>query len=136
MRTYSRDVRLFPTDGARETALTRALDEAGVTIAGVPTRVHPSADGVSISVKGGKTHVLDVLYPAMGCMVRSDLAAALGADCNAIGNLRVDDHQRTTIDGLYGAGDVVTDLHQLTVATGHAAIAATAIHNRLTRNDR
>src|SRR6185312_9392278 len=37
MRTYSRDVRLFPTDGARETALTRALDEAGVTIAGVPT---------------------------------------------------------------------------------------------------
>ena len=136
MRTYSRDVRLFPTDGARETALTRALDEAGVTIAGVPTRVHPSADGVSISVKGGKTHVLDMLYPAMGCMVRSDLAVALGADCNAIGNLRVDDHQRTTVDGLYGAGDVVTDLHQLTVATGHAAIAATAIHNRLTRNDR
>ena len=136
MRTYSRDVRLFPTDRARETALTRALDEAGVTIAGVPTRVHPSADGVSISVKGGKTHVLDMLYPAMGCMVRSDLAVALGADCNAIGNLRVDDHQRTTVDGLYGAGDVVTDLHQLTVATGHAAIAATAIHNRLTRNDR
>ena len=136
MRTYSRDVRLFPTDGARKTALALTLDEAGVTIAGVPTRIDASADGVSVTVDGGTTQVLDMLYPAMGCIVRSDLAAALGAECNAIGNLRVDDHQRTTVDGLYGAGDVVTDLHQLSVATGHAAIAATAIHNRLTRNDR
>jgi thioredoxin reductase (NADPH) len=51
-----------------------------------------------------------------------------------MGNLKVDEHQRTSIDGLYGAGDVVTDLHQLNVATAHAAIAATDIHNRLPRN--
>jgi thioredoxin reductase (NADPH) len=31
---------------------------------------------------------------------------------------------------------VVSDLHQLSVATGHAAIAATAIHNALERNFR
>jgi thioredoxin reductase (NADPH) len=78
--------------------------------------------------------VLDTLYPAMGCEVRSDLAAALGADCTDIGTLRVDDHQRTTVKGLFGAGDVVSDLHQLSVATGHAAIAATAIHNGLPKN--
>jgi thioredoxin reductase (NADPH) len=35
------------------------------------------------------------------------------------------------VECLYAAGDVVSDLHQLAVATGHAAIAATAIHNRL-----
>jgi thioredoxin reductase (NADPH) len=46
----------------------------------------------------------------------------------------VDAFQQTTIDSLYAAGDVVSDLHQLAVATGHAAIAATAIHNRLGRN--
>jgi thioredoxin reductase (NADPH) len=28
----------------------------------------------------------------------------------------------------------VSDLHQLTVATGHAAVAATNIHNRLPAN--
>jgi thioredoxin reductase (NADPH) len=33
-------------------------------------------------------------------------------------------------------GDVVSDLHQLTVAIGHAAIAATHIHNRLPANYR
>jgi len=32
--------------------------------------------------------------------------------------------------------DVVTDLHQLSVAFGHATIAATAIHNSLPPNFR
>lgn len=134
LRTYSRDVALFPIDGSRHGELAQALDEAGITVAGLPQRVIPSTGTVSVTVATGCKHVLDVLYPAMGCDVRSDLATALGAACNGIGNLRVDEHQRTSVDGLFGAGDVVTDLHQLSVATGHAAIAATAIHNRLTRN--
>ena len=37
---------------------------------------------------------------------------------------------------VYAVGDVVTDLRQLTVATGHAAVAATNIHNRLAANFR
>jgi thioredoxin reductase len=48
-----------------------------------------------------------------------------------VGWLKADDHQRTSIDGLYAAGDVVSDLHQIAVATGHAAIAATHIHKSL-----
>jgi thioredoxin reductase (NADPH) len=50
----------------------------------------------------------------------------MGAD-----NLDVDDHQCSTVDGLYAAGDVVTDLHQLSVAFGHATIAATDIHKSI-----
>jgi thioredoxin reductase (NADPH) len=134
LRTYSRDVWLFPTEGSKHGELALALEEAGVTVAGVPQRVTPSAGTVNVAVGGGVEHVLDVLYPALGCTVRSGLATKLGAASNGIGNLRVDEHQRTSVDGLFGAGDVVTDLHQLSVATGHAAIAATAILNRLTRN--
>jgi thioredoxin reductase (NADPH) len=134
LRTYSRDLWLFPTDGNKHNELAQALEEAGVTVAGVPQRVMPSAEAVSVTVAGGGVHALDVLYPTIGCDVRSELATALGAACNGIGNLRVDDHQRTSVDRLFGAGDVVTDLHQLSVAVGHAAIAATAIHARLTRN--
>jgi hypothetical protein len=37
------------------------------------------------------------------------------------------------MDWMYAADDVVSDLHLLTVATGHATIAATHIHNRLAR---
>jgi thioredoxin reductase (NADPH) len=70
----------------------------------------------------------------MGCNVHSDLATALGAKSNEIGCLIVDSKQQTTVAGLYAAGDVVSDLHQLVVAEGHAAIAATAIHNSLPFN--
>ena len=52
------------------------------------------------------------------------------------GNLTVDMHQRTTVENLYAAGDIVSDLHQIAVAAGHAAIAATSIHNNLAWNPR
>jgi thioredoxin reductase (NADPH) len=91
---------------------------------------------VSIATRQGHTHEVDALYPALGCAVRSDLATLLGASSTESGNLQVDDHQRTTVEGLYAAGDVVTDLHQLSVAFGHAAIAATDIHNKLPPNPR
>ena len=84
----------------------------------------------------GHTHTADVLYPMLGCDVHSDLAAALGAARNDVGCLLVDDEQQTTVPGLYAAGDVVSDLHQISVAVGHAALAATAIHGRLPRNFR
>lgn len=37
---------------------------------------------------------------------------------------------------IYAAGDLVSILHQVSVATGQAAIAATNIHNTLDRNYR
>jgi thioredoxin reductase (NADPH) len=95
-----------------------------------------SESAVAIVTESGETHEVDALYPALGCTVRSDLAQALGASCTENGNLVVDDLQRTTVEALYAAGDVVTDLHQLSVAFGHAAIAATDIHNRLPSNPR
>jgi thioredoxin reductase (NADPH) len=87
-----------------------------------------------VTVSGGRRIDVDVLYPAMGCQVRAALAADLGADRTDKGNVTVDASQETTVEGLYAAGDVVSDLHQLAVAAGHAAIAATAIHNSLGRN--
>ena len=46
------------------------------------------------------------------------------------GALIVDEHNRTTVPGLYAAGGVVRGLDQVVVAMGHGAIAATDIHNR------
>lgn len=131
LRTYSRSLTVFPTepDGARD-----VLVAAGITVAERPTAVEPHEEGVTVTTADGHRHMLDVLYPAMGATTRSDLATALGAHCTAFATLYVDERQRTSIPGLYGAGDVVSDLHQLSVATGHAAVAATAIHNSLAPN--
>lgn len=37
----------------------------------------------------------------------------------------------SSTEGLFAAGDIVRSLDQISVAMGEAAIAATAIHNRL-----
>src|SRR5690606_28975178 len=79
---------------------------------------------------------MDVLYPALGGDVRSQLARSLGAECNELGYVKTDDHQRTCVAGLYAAGDVVNELNQICVATGHAAIAATDIYNKLREEER
>jgi thioredoxin reductase (NADPH) len=136
LRTYTQQVVLFAIDGELNTPaeMRQQLSEAGVKMAGKPIAVERKDDKVAVIIHGGTRVDLDVLYPALGCTVRSELATALGASCDETGNLQVDNHQQTTVEFLYAAGDVVTDLHQLSVATGHAAIAATDIHNRLALN--
>jgi thioredoxin reductase (NADPH) len=137
LRSYSRDVILLPTDDPDERSNeARALKQAGITLEQRVADVERNGEKIAAIFADGRRLSVDVLYPALGSDVRSELAIALGARCNATGNLHVDDKQRTSVQGLYAAGDVVTDLHQLSVATGHAAVAATAIHNSLPRNFR
>jgi thioredoxin reductase (NADPH) len=138
LRTYTKDVSLFLTDETDEDAGSREkLTQADVRIVGQLEKICQATErSVTVRTQRGESHEVDALYPALGCTVRSDLATGLGASSSEDGNLEVDDHQRTSIDGLYAAGDVVTDLHQLSVAFGHAAIAATDIHNKLPANPR
>lgn len=110
------------------------LREAGVRIAeSPPQRIDCGADGIGVRVQlqNGQELAFDTLYPALGLEHACELATALGARARENGQLEVDAHQQTTVDGLYVAGDVAVDLNQISVAAGHAAIASTAIHNRL-----
>lgn len=76
----------------------------------------------------------DSFYPVLGSDAKAGLGVALGAEVDADGELRVDADLQTSVDGLYAAGDVVNTLNQISVAVGQAAIAATAIHRRLSSN--
>jgi thioredoxin reductase (NADPH) len=67
----------------------------------------------------------------MGSDVHSGLAAGLGADLTADGCIKVDHHQRTTVPGLYAAGDAVLGLDQISHAMDEAGVAATAVRNSL-----
>ncbi|MBW9064393.1 NAD(P)/FAD-dependent oxidoreductase [Rhizobium herbae] len=71
------------------------------------------------------------LYAALGSVVQSRLAAALGAKMSEEGCLLVDEHQRTSVRGLYAAGDVVIGVDQISHAIGQAGVAATALRNDL-----
>lgn len=111
----------------------QSLRDAGVSICeAIPSHIRcvPGV-GVHVELRGGEVMTFDVLYPALGLAHASELATRLGAQTQPDGQLVVDDHMQTTVPGLYAAGDVAVDLNQISVAAGHAAIAATAIHNRL-----
>jgi thioredoxin reductase (NADPH) len=136
MRSYSKDVTLLWQEGKpMQERQMRSVSSAGILIEGPIEKL--TLNGTHIRAHVGKRNLdFDIVYPAMGCEVRSNLASSLGARTTEVGCLKVDEHQRTTVRGLYAAGDVVSDLHQIAVATGHAAVAATHIHKSLPDNFR
>ena len=97
-----------------------------------PRAIHlMPGEGVEVEFHDGGRMQFDVLYPALGITHASGLATALGARAQDDGQLVIDGHCCTTVPGLYAIGDVAAGLNQINVAAGHAAIAATAIHNSL-----
>jgi thioredoxin reductase (NADPH) len=136
LRTYSRDVTLLQQGSGCDPADLQRLQDHGIAVAGPVGALTRHGAGIRAMLDGGRGLDFDTVYPALGCDVRSGLAAALGAETQDVGCLKVDAHQRTSVEGLYSAGDVVSDLHQIAVAAGHAAIAATHIHKTLPNNVR
>ena len=104
---------------------------AGIEIWDTVDDLVADRSGFTAIFGNGESRHLDVIYPAMGSNVRSELAWALGAQRDDEGYVVVDRHQRTTIDGVYAIGDVVKALNQIAVGFGHAALAAADIHNGL-----
>ncbi len=138
LRSYTRQVMIFALDSEKlPNDIRRDLQQAGIAAPQAPViDLLVEGDTITALMPDGQKLNVEVLYPAMGARVRSDLALEHGARANDVGCLIVDDKQRTTVPELYAIGDVTLDLHQLSVATGQAAIAATDIHNALPRNPR
>lgn len=135
IRHYTEELTLFTLGAQHEiTGEDRiALDARGIAFVDEPLREVCRERGaiIGLTVASGKTYRFDTLYSALGCNVRSELARAIGAACDGVGQIVVDEKLRTTIPKVWAVGDVANDLNQIAVATGHAAIAATSIHNLL-----
>jgi len=67
-------------------------------------------------------------FPMYGSEYNNELAADLGCDLNDDGTVVVDDHGRTSVDGVYAVGDLVPGHNQIPVAMGQGAKAGIAIH--------
>lgn len=133
LRAYSEDVTLLPEDFSEcDEALRAQLADAGIALV-EPAVTGFSFDGTELAVElaDGSRLNFDTLYPALGTHANSRIARELGI--TLVGNNCVpgDDHMETSLRGVWTAGDVAPGLDQISVAMGHAAVAATAIHNRL-----
>ena len=139
LRTYSSDVTLLSLGRPLELSEDerRSLDLNGVQLEEEPVGrvVFATVGSVAVQFASGRERTFDTVYSALGTKVRSDLATKLGADADSDGALLTDTHQRTSVPGLWAAGDVVSGLNQIAVAFGQAAIAATDIHRQLSSWD-
>jgi thioredoxin reductase (NADPH) len=135
LRTYSKSIDFLVPNGCDPAGKEAAdgLAAAGVTLVEDPVVEIFMTQGrrAGARTQSGQVREYDVIYPTLGCRPRSNLAAGLGATLSESGEIVVDAHQRTSVPGLYAAGDVVDALNQISVGMGQAAIAATDMHNAL-----
>jgi thioredoxin reductase (NADPH) len=116
LRVYTSDLTMLVVDALTEknASAIELIRRVAINIeACIPSSIHSSGQQASIQLSNGRVSSFDTIYPAMGCTVRSKLASNLGAACDELGNL------------------VVDEINQIAVAFGHAAVAATDIHNHL-----
>jgi thioredoxin reductase (NADPH) len=133
LRGFTRDVTLIAPGAAHDLdAVCRAkLNEAAIVhVDGPCAPIRIAGDRIVATTPGGEL-AFDSIYPALGSRIRSKLAVDAGARASEDGCLEVDAHQRTTLPGLFAAGDVVKGLDQISHAMGEAGVAATAIRNLL-----
>jgi thioredoxin reductase (NADPH) len=71
-----------------------------------------------------------------GSDYNTGLAEQLGVDHNDDGTIAVDDHGRTSVEGVSAVGDIVPGHNQIPVAMGQGAKAGIGIHYRLRKYPR
>lgn len=133
LRGYTADVTLIAPEAEHDLPdeLAVELDEAGVKrIHGPCGNYAIEGDQLAFDTAHGRL-AFDSVYPALGSRIRSGLAIQAGARAAEDGCLEVDDHQRTSVPGLFAAGDVAKGLDQISHAMGEAGVAATTIRNML-----
>lgn len=134
LRQYSDHVTLIPRSRVELTSGQRA------ELAASDVRVE-ERQLLRLAFRGGRIEValagaaqpltFDTLYPALGSEPRSELLAGLGLEGDANQCLPADAFAEPLMPGVYGAGDVLAGLDQISTATGHGAAAATRLHNWL-----
>jgi thioredoxin reductase (NADPH) len=137
LRSYARDLTLIAPDGPLELKEgdRRSLTEAGVRLVDGPIEaIEPGDDQITVAV-GGLRLSFDSIYPALGSDTHTQLAEMLGAAQAGDECIRVDSHQRTSVPGLYAAGDVVLGLDQISHAMGEGGVASTTIRNDLAERE-
>ena len=135
LRSFTADLTLIAPDKALRLKPEdhKQLEEAGIDCVDGPAQAVAISDQC-ITVDTAEGHyTFDNIYPALGSDTHVQLAEMVSADLSAENCIKVDRHQRTSVPGLYAAGDVVIGLDQISHAMGEGGVAATTIRNDLAK---
>lgn len=76
-------------------------------------------------------HPCEGVFIAAGYIPSNQMAIMLGAEVDDEGYIRVDSRQRTSISGVYAAGDITGGIKQIVTAVSQGAVAATTVFEDL-----
>jgi len=133
LRSYTADLTLVSPDAAHELdeAARTDLSGMGVTLVDGPIEaIEPGEETIALVTANGR-HDFASVYPALGSDTNTMLAEMVGASLAGDESVKVDRHQRTSVKGIYAAGDLVLGLDQISHAMGEGGVAATTIRNDL-----
>jgi thioredoxin reductase (NADPH) len=133
LRSYTADVTLIAPDKALglKAEDSQTLEDAGIDCVDGPAQAVAIPNGCIVVDTAEGHYTFDSIYPALGSDTHTQLAEMVGAELGTDACIKVDSHQRTSIPGLYAAGDVVIGLDQISHAMGEGGVAATTIRNDL-----
>ena len=133
LRSYTCDVTLIAPDRALDLTAeeNERLKAAGVTtIDGPAEAVGVTENCITVDTAAGLM-TFDSIYPALGSDTHTQLGEMVGAKLAEDGCFLCETKMRTSVEGLYAAGDVVHGLDQISHAMGEGGQAATTIRNDL-----
>jgi NADPH-dependent 2,4-dienoyl-CoA reductase/sulfur reductase-like enzyme len=116
--------------------LMRTLDKdmaerllAPIRALGIDVRLDTEVDGFEpgqVRTAGGGSIAADLVVLGLGVTPNAELASAAGMATGAGGALVVDRRQRTTVEGVYAAGDCCESFHLVSGRPTHVALGTVA----------
>jgi thioredoxin reductase (NADPH) len=135
IRSFTSDVTLIAPDAALHLGDEdrEKLKLASIQCIDGPAQAVAISDNCIVVDTAQGHYTFDSVYPALGSDTHTQLAEMVGATLSDDACVKVDDHQRTSVSGLYAAGDVVLGLDQISHAMGEGGVASTTIRNDLAK---
>src|SRR6476469_6227743 len=137
IRSFTADVTLIAPDKALRLKPDdqERLKDAGIECVNGPAHaVATTGDCIVVDTAEGH-YAFDSVYPALGSDTHTQLGEMVGATLAEDGCFLCDSHQRTSVPGLYAAGDVVHGLDQISHALGEGGVASTTIRHDLAKRE-
>lgn len=96
---------------------------------------HKSGQIQGLIFSDGSTQVLDALYAKIPFTQHSDIPQSLGCEINEMGMLKVDMMQKTSVDGVFAAGDSTNMMRSVANAVYGGNMAGAAASKELIAED-
>ncbi|MBT2762074.1 NAD(P)/FAD-dependent oxidoreductase [Paenibacillus sp. ISL-20] len=109
------------------------LEEHNIPIFSSPIHRIESNEGMvrQVVLEDGESIPCTGIFFAPKLVSGSELPAAIGCDINEAGSVVIDSFGKTSVPGVYSAGDAATEMYQAIAAASMGALAAAAINGEL-----